>query len=190
MKPTDPSNIFIVDPGTINQSTGHVTFALTLLDNETGKIGSGVLATVQFAGLTTGISLLEIRDAFLGEFSSDQYSLGQGSVKVMQLISIAEYNRSFGENVTVEVLVEPASTIVGGSFDICFDESVVNAVSLSSGDFGEPVYVIDNDAGVIEATTEGAAVEGKDVAVLARVTFRETGDGFTVLQLQKAIFEG
>lgn len=191
LKPTNPSNIFIVDPGTINQSAGCVTFVLTLLGNELGKTGSGVLASVQFTGLAAGISLFELRDVHLmnsnsSQFPTDQYSLRQGSIKVVQQISIADYDVSFGSDFTVESVLQGASTIAGASFDVYFNKSVVNAVSVSSGDFGAPVYVIDNDSGIVKISTVGAVAVGKDVATLAKITFHGIRGGSTPLQLQNA----
>jgi hypothetical protein len=43
-----PGNIFKVDPGTINQTGGYVSFAATLLGEEPGKIGNGTISTITF----------------------------------------------------------------------------------------------------------------------------------------------
>jgi len=48
LKPSAPSGIFVVDPGTINQTRGSVTFAATLLGAESPKTGSGTISTVTF----------------------------------------------------------------------------------------------------------------------------------------------
>lgn len=48
LKPSAPSGIFIVDPGTINQTRGSVTFAATLLGTESPKNGSGTISTITF----------------------------------------------------------------------------------------------------------------------------------------------
>jgi hypothetical protein len=65
LKPATPSNIFTVDPGTINQSEGHVTFAVTMLGTEAGKTGSGTLVTVTFTGLLLGTSTVDLPQAEL-----------------------------------------------------------------------------------------------------------------------------
>jgi hypothetical protein len=44
----DPGNIFVVDPGTINQQAGCVSFAASLQGNEPGSKGDGVLAAIVF----------------------------------------------------------------------------------------------------------------------------------------------
>jgi hypothetical protein len=48
LKPSAPSGIFVVDPGTINQTRGSVTFAATLLGTESPKTGSGTISTITF----------------------------------------------------------------------------------------------------------------------------------------------
>jgi len=60
LKPASPANIFILDPGTINQTSGTVTFALTLLGTEVGKTGNGTLVTVTFTGLVQGNSTIDL----------------------------------------------------------------------------------------------------------------------------------
>jgi hypothetical protein len=65
LKPTNPANIFTVDPGTINQTEGRVTFAVTMLGTEAGKTGSGTLATVTFTGLLLGTSTVDLPQAEL-----------------------------------------------------------------------------------------------------------------------------
>jgi len=65
LKPSSPSNIFIVDPGTIDDANGFVTFAVTLLGAEDGKIGSGTLVTVHFQGLAEGNSTVALSELTL-----------------------------------------------------------------------------------------------------------------------------
>lgn len=66
LKPSLASgNIFWVDTGTINQSLGFVSFAVTLLGAEEGKTGSGTLVTVTFKGLAVGDSVLQLPSADL-----------------------------------------------------------------------------------------------------------------------------
>jgi len=66
-----PSNIFIVDSGTINQTAGWVSFAVTLLGDEPGKTGNGTIANIKFKITTappTGQNLsctLELSDVLL-----------------------------------------------------------------------------------------------------------------------------
>lgn len=66
LKPSlSSTNIFWVDTGTINQSRGFVSFAVTLLGAEEGKLGSGRLVTVTFKGLAVGDSVLQLPSADL-----------------------------------------------------------------------------------------------------------------------------
>ena len=48
LTPVVPANIFPVDSGTIDNTAGFVTWAVTLLGTEAGKVGGGVIATVTF----------------------------------------------------------------------------------------------------------------------------------------------
>jgi hypothetical protein len=49
LTPASSANIFVVDPGTINNTLGFVSFGVTLLGNEAGKTGGGTIATVTFS---------------------------------------------------------------------------------------------------------------------------------------------
>jgi hypothetical protein len=64
LKPTTPGNIFIIGP-TVNQTLGVISFAATLLGNEAGKTGSGLLGTMTFTGLAVGNATLEIQNMIL-----------------------------------------------------------------------------------------------------------------------------
>jgi hypothetical protein len=180
-----------------------VHFELSLLSDEPGATGSGVLASVQFTGLARGTSPLEFGDVYLmypngSRLSSDQYSLGQASVRVVpvsltQRISIGDYNLPFDSNVmlglanvTVDVLVENASNVAGGSFEIYFDKRPVNSVSLSPGDFGSPSYSVDYSDGFANVTIVGSTAVNKDVATLAKITFYGVSD-LILLRLQSGL---
>jgi len=65
LKPTSPLNIFILDPGTINNADGIVSLAMTLLGSEKGKTGNGTLCRVTFRGKAKGKSKLLLRDVIL-----------------------------------------------------------------------------------------------------------------------------
>ena len=89
LTPADPTKISKLDPGTINQTEGFVSFNVTLLSPEQGKVGNGIIATITF-NITTAPSAgsvscpLEIRDIILSDptanqIPSDQYDLVKGS---------------------------------------------------------------------------------------------------------------
>jgi len=88
LKPSlKPTYIFIVDPGTINQSQGYVSFAVTLLAPEPGKTGNGTLATVTFRAQETGGSNLTILSPILvppacGPWMPEEYDVFGGFVEV------------------------------------------------------------------------------------------------------------
>ena len=200
-KATIPSNHFLAPSLPVNlyvgeckiyQNEGYVHIFVTLLGGESGKTGDGVLATVQFRCLAAGNTMLEPRNNTLLDPSGNeiQFQVRSGNVniavpqKTPQCVSIADYFVPINEFTTVEVTVENASTIAGGSFDLCFDKSIVNAVSVSSGDFGVPAYVIDNSASTVRVSVAVAMAIGKGTATLAKATFRGLDLGFTLLQLQ------
>jgi len=61
LKPTlSPDNILILDPGTINQTEGTVSFAAALINPEPGKTGSGTLANITFVTMAPGECSLRI----------------------------------------------------------------------------------------------------------------------------------
>jgi hypothetical protein len=89
-KPAKPSNIFVVDPGTINQTLGLVSFALTLLGDEQGKVGAGTISTITFkmtqappaggnVSCTLGIQNIIMVDANTVEVPADQYDVVNGT---------------------------------------------------------------------------------------------------------------
>jgi hypothetical protein len=85
LKPSKPANIFIVDPGTINQDQGFVSFAVTLLGDEPGKTGSGTLGTIVLKSNARGNTTLEIRDLVLVDPSATpipttEYTVENGTV--------------------------------------------------------------------------------------------------------------
>jgi len=86
--PETTPGIFIVDPGTINQDEGFVSFALTCMAPEPAKNGSGTLAVVTFNGTAVGHSTLELRDViFAGpggvEIPPEEYLVNDGNVLVI-----------------------------------------------------------------------------------------------------------
>jgi len=88
MTPTDPTKIFIVDPGTINNTLGRVSFALTLLAPEGGKTGTGILCKVTFQGKAVGVSPLTFTDVILVdpdavEIPKANYDINDGQITVI-----------------------------------------------------------------------------------------------------------
>lgn len=82
-----PTNIFIVDRS-VNQDEGYISIAVTLMGEEPGKTGSGILAVVEFNGTEVGTTSLQLGDVILvdGEgntIPSDQYVLNSGEVTVI-----------------------------------------------------------------------------------------------------------
>jgi hypothetical protein len=95
LKPSlDPTYIFIVQPGIINQTEGIVSFALTLFADEPGKTGSGTLGTVTFKGLAMGSANLELIDVELVDpvpnlIDPALYTVGSGTIQVIPEFALA-----------------------------------------------------------------------------------------------------
>jgi hypothetical protein len=96
LKPAlSPDGIFIINPGTINQTEGTVSFAATLTGPELGKTGTGTLANITFMVMTTGKSALRIGGNMTGEpkfvdgngdaIPADNYSLIDGYAEGLPL---------------------------------------------------------------------------------------------------------
>ena len=82
----DPDNIFIVECNAYHNE-GYVSVAVTLLRDEPGKNGSGVLAKITFNGTDLGASTLNLIDVVLAdpsitEIPPDQYAIVNGVVFV------------------------------------------------------------------------------------------------------------
>jgi hypothetical protein len=88
LTPSSPSNLFIIDGGTIDNELGKVTFSATLLGEEKSKTGSGVMARVEFTAVVPGNSSLLFTDVILvdadcNEVPSSQIVLEHSSVSVV-----------------------------------------------------------------------------------------------------------
>ncbi len=87
LKPSTPTNIFVVDPGTVNQDEGFVSFAVTLLGAETGKTGSGSIGTIVFKSTARGNATLELEDVVLvdpdaTQIPATEYTVEDGLVTI------------------------------------------------------------------------------------------------------------
>jgi hypothetical protein len=193
LTPLNPPAIFIVDPA-INQSEGRILFLVSLIGGEPGKTGNGILASMRFRALEVGTCQLEIKDIVLldvegSQIPSDQYQAVSGSVDVApasitQWVRISNHEVVIGKTVTVDIEVEDASIIAGGSFNLYFESLIASAAAVLPGDFGGPVFVINNASGVVTVAAVRAKAVGSDTAVLARITFRGDIKGSTLLRLQ------
>lgn len=89
----DPGNIFPVERR-IYQDEGYASVAVTLLADEPGKTGSGILATIEFNGTALGEVSLELVDVILvdgeGEtVPTENYDLDDGEVSVIPEFPVA-----------------------------------------------------------------------------------------------------
>jgi len=166
MTPTlSPTNIFVVDGGTINQEEGYVSFALTLMGEELGKTGTGTIATITLkitaAPPTGGDSCaLELKDVILVnpdavQIPSENYDVILGTFqysappppwyfKVEPEIVAAS---AVGDNVTVKVMINNLTDegrIIGVELKLTYPAEVLILTECVEGDFfktfGETVF--------------------------------------------------
>jgi len=83
-----PPGIFVVDPGTIDNDLGTVSFAVTLMAPEEGKSGSGVLCTVAFRGIAQGAALLTLENVILADpqaqaIPEEDYDINDSEITVI-----------------------------------------------------------------------------------------------------------
>lgn len=114
LKPSNPANIFVVDPGTINQTLGIVTFGATLLGAEAGKTGSGTLATVHFQGAAEGNSTIQIKDLILVDpntesIPSSSYTVENGTISV-QAAPVTPGDVNGDGNINIQDMVAAATS--------------------------------------------------------------------------------
>jgi hypothetical protein len=91
LKPASAANIFILDAGTIDQTAGTVTFALTLLGTEAGKTGNGTLVTVTFTGLLEGNSTIDLPQADLILVDADTNTITGYEINPLTLQVVPEF---------------------------------------------------------------------------------------------------
>ncbi len=76
MTSASAGKIFVVDGGTIDNNAGFISFAVTLLGDETGKTGSGVLCTATLKGKTEGESSLSLENLILVDTNAANFPAG------------------------------------------------------------------------------------------------------------------
>ena len=72
-------------PPEINTEEGYILFGVTLLGEEPGRTGNGVLATVEFNGTDLGLATLELKDITLldPEGNNISYTVTDGTVSII-----------------------------------------------------------------------------------------------------------
>lgn len=87
-------------------------------------------------------------------------------------INIGSYTTYVGSNVIVPIEITNATDVAGGSANISFDPSIVNAQEVLSGNFDMPVANINNIAGFVSIAKLTTTAVGKDTAELASIKFK------------------
>jgi hypothetical protein len=108
-----------------------------------------------------------------------------GSAGAEPVVKLDEYSVNIGETVDLPIIIKDSSNVAGGSIKIKFDSSIVKVVSVKEGDFGEPVYSIQNDQGFVKIAVAEAYAVKKSEAKLAIVEFKAINAGKTTLEIQE-----
>ena len=124
---------------------------------------------------------------------------GMAVAETLVSVSPPTQNVDMGETFTIDVTMDPNTSIAGAQFDLSFDASLVSADSVTEGDLlkqgGASTYfnpgMIDNTAGTINSvagaiTTPGATVSSPGVFATIQMTAK-TVDGTSSLNLSNVI---
>jgi hypothetical protein len=158
LKPSVATGIFVVDPGTINQTLGLVSFAVTLLGSEAAKTGSGTIATITFkitqapttGNLTSTLSMPADKTIFVDpnsvEIPQTQYDIVNGNYVYMGAappmphIYVDPKNNVFlpsngtvGTNFTISIKAVnwTAPGVYGYRFKLSYNNSLLQATAAS-----------------------------------------------------------
>ncbi len=124
---------------------------------------------------------------------------GMAVAETLVYVTPSTQNVANGETFTMNVTIDPDTSIAGAQFDLSFNASLVSASSVTEGDLlsqdGASTYfnpgTIDNAAGTITGvacaiTTAGATVSSPDVFATIRMTTKLV-DGTSLLNLSNVI---
>lgn len=124
---------------------------------------------------------------------------GMAVAETLVNVSPSTQSVAKGETFTINVTIDPDTSIAGAQFDLSFDASLVSAESVTEGDLlsqdGASTYfnpgIIDNAAGTITSvagaiTTSGATVSSPGVFATIRMTAKMV-DGTSPLDISNVI---
>lgn len=100
------------------------------------------------------------------------------------ILGIGNYYMGVNDIVTVDVVLMNGSSIAGGSFEVHYDPGIVIAIDVYNGDFGSPIYNLNNNAGVVKIAVAQPIGVGKDIVCMAKIAFKAVNVGYTSLDLQ------
>ena len=113
---------------------------------------------------------------------------GTANVTVIKLeVFIDSYELCLNREIVIPIKIKDATDIAGGSLAITYNASIINAVSVSGGHFGEPAYNIDNPNGRVSLACAKTYAVNRTEAVLANIVFKGMKEGFTPLRIENAI---
>jgi len=157
LTPEDPSKIFVVDAGTINNELGFASFGVTLLAPETGKTGSGTIATVTLkitgeppavGKLSCALALDDVIlvDPEASPISPAAYEVIHGSFEFsappppiyLKVEPSTVTAALIGDEVNIRITiydVEAELKIIGVQFKLFFNSSILKVKEVTEGDF-------------------------------------------------------
>lgn len=151
LKPVDPKNLFVVDAGTIDQwiDRGWVSFSATLLRSEVGKVGNGIIGTIEFKILQapdpghTISSIIGFREVILVDLDANVFQPSTYDVVYGFFTYTYMSDKQFYQNI-VEALPAQMSAFTdstagsgfaGGTTFACVYDPATNVLSTSAPDF-------------------------------------------------------
>ena len=123
----------------------------------------------------------------------------QGADAPRLRLSLTALNLAVDQEITVDVLVEEATSIYGTEIRLLFDPGLLEVTELSHGDFlsADPdneAFVLENEANNEVGTVDYAlallnpAPPAEGSGLLLQVTFKAKGEGATTIQIEDGLF--
>jgi len=101
-------------------------------------------------------------------------------------VSIGSYELSLNSTQVIPVIIKNASLVAGGAINIAFDNSIIEVLDVTAGDFPTIVPNINNDEGFVSISVASMEACGKSEAILARIHVRGISIGETPLTIIRA----
>jgi len=113
-------------------------------------------------------------------------SVLSSSVASQIIISISEFQMDLGREVSVPIELINSGEVAGGYVKIEYDESIVEVLNVTMGDFPLLAAKIDKEKGTISLAVASATAVGKSRAVLAKIRLKAVSTGSTFLNITYA----
>ena len=193
------------DNGTIDTENGTLADLWLVITVPNGSISdTGTAAIITFQSKSTdGTSPLNLTEArvWTPEAQQTPTQITNATVQVtVQPTTItvqpATTQARPGENLTVDIVVDPAEPIAGVQYTLAFNQSLLTAITVTEGDLfqGKPSYftpgTIDNDNGTITNVAGSLTPADGGITnsgIFATIQFTVNGTGTSLLNITSAI---